>query len=136
LRENHGFAGSQVRGHHRKRDAEIFKPARFENAFDQILKTLIACQAEPGDAPAGDVTKAERTAGLDDARKRRATGISSAQDAPHARPCDMRDGDVVLFEDLQNAEMREAARETSSKSQANPWPFGHGTGALVQDALR
>src|SRR6202165_511969 len=34
LREHHGFAGVQVRGHHRKRNAEIFKPARFENAFD------------------------------------------------------------------------------------------------------
>jgi hypothetical protein len=34
LRENHGFAGGQVRGHHGKRNPEILKLARIENAFD------------------------------------------------------------------------------------------------------
>jgi hypothetical protein len=34
LGENHGFAGGQVRGHHCKRNPEILKLARIENAFD------------------------------------------------------------------------------------------------------
>jgi hypothetical protein len=136
LREHDGFAGSQVRGYYRKRNAEIFKLARFENAFDQILKTLIACQAEPGDAPTGDIPEAQGTAGLNDARKRRATGVGSAQDAAHAGSRDVRDGDVVLFEDLQNAEMREAARETSAKREADACPVGHGDCTFVQDFAR
>jgi hypothetical protein len=136
LREHHRFAGSQVRGHHSKRNEEVFKPARFEDAFDQVLKTLIACQAEPGDAPTGDVPKAEGTAGLNNARKRRATGVSSAEDASHAGSRDVGDRDVVPFEDLQNAEMREAARETSAKSEADACPAGHGSCTFVQDCAR
>jgi len=34
LREHHRFAGGQVRGHHSKRNAEIFKVAGLENTFD------------------------------------------------------------------------------------------------------
>jgi hypothetical protein len=132
LCENHRFAGSQVRGHYRKRYAEIFKLARIENAFDQILKTLITCQAEPGNAPTGDVPEAERAASLHDARKRRATGIGGAEDTAHAGSRDVRDGDVVLFEDLQNAYVREAARETSAKGEADACPAGHGGCTLVQ----
>jgi hypothetical protein len=136
LRENHWFCGSQVRGHYRKRYAEIFKLARIENAFDQILKPLIACQAEPGNAPTGNVPEAKRAARLHDARKRRATGIGGAEDAAHAGSRDVRDGNVVLFENLQNAEMREAARETSAKGQADAYPPGHGGCTLVQGPKR
>jgi hypothetical protein len=125
LREHHGFAGGEIRGDHRKRDAEIFKLARLENACNQILKTLITCQAEAGNAPTGDVPEAQCTAGLDDACKRRATGVSRAEDAAHARPRDVRDGDVILLEDLQDAEMREPARETSAKGESDACPVGH-----------
>jgi len=131
MREHDGFAGSEVRGHYCKRNGELFKAAQLENAFDQIPKTLIARQAEPGDAPTGDVPKAEGTADLNDARKGRATGIGSAEDAAHAGSRDVRDGDAVLFEDLQNAEMREAARETSAKGEADPCPAGHGNCTFV-----
>jgi hypothetical protein len=43
---------------------------------------------------------------------------------------------VVLFEDLQNAEMREAARETSAESEACACPVGHGGWTFVQDFAR
>jgi hypothetical protein len=115
LREYHGFAGGKVRGHHRKRDAEIFKPARIENAFDQVLKALIACQAESRDAPTGDVAESQRAASINDAGQRRAASVGGAQDAAHAGSCDVRDGDVILLEDLQDAKMGEPARETSAK---------------------
>jgi len=36
LREDYRFAGSQVRGDNRERNAEIFKLARFEYTFNQI----------------------------------------------------------------------------------------------------
>jgi hypothetical protein len=44
----------------------------------------------------------------------------------------MRNGDVILFEDLQNAEMREAARETSAKREADACPAGRGGCTFVQ----
>jgi len=39
---------------------------------------------------------------------------------------------VVLFEDLQNTQVREAARETSAKGEANACPAGHGDCTIVQ----
>jgi|SRR6266852_2002873 len=93
---------------------------------------MIARQAEPGDSPTGNVPETERTAGLNDARKRCATGVGSSQDAANAGSRDVRDGNVILFEDLQNAEMREAAREASAKSEADACPAGHGGWTVVQ----
>jgi hypothetical protein len=49
-----------------------------------MRETLIARQAKPGNTPTGDVAKAKRAASLNDALKRRATGVSSSQDAAHA----------------------------------------------------
>jgi len=86
---------------------------------------VIACQAEPGDAPTRDVPKAESTTGLNNALQRRATGVRSAKDAAHAGSRDVSDGDPVLLKDLQNAEMRESARETSAKGETYACPGGH-----------
>ena len=115
LREHHGFSGGQVRGYHRKRNAKVLKLSRFEHPLDQILQALIAGQAEARNAPTGDVPEAQRAAGLNNVRERCTTGIGSAQDAPHTSSRDVRDGDMVLFEDLQNTQVCEAARETSAK---------------------
>ena len=103
--------------------------ARIKNALDQILKAVIACQPEPGDAPTRDIPETECPAGLNNALQGGAAGVCSAQDAAYARSRDMRNGHVVLFEDLQNAEMREAARETATESKADArLPGGSGGG--------
>jgi len=113
LGEHYGLARGQVRGHNCKRNTEIFKVSRIKNTLDQIFKSLIACQAKPRDTPAGDIPQAERAARLNYARKRGPTGVRSSKDAAHARPRDVRDGDMVLFENLQNAEMRETSCKPS-----------------------
>jgi hypothetical protein len=136
LREHHRFARGQVRGNHGKRNAKVFKLTRIENAFDQIFKPLIAGQAEAGDAPAGDIPKTEGTASLNDAGKRRATGVGCAKDTANAGSGYMRDRDLILFEHLQNAEMREAARESPAESETNPCPVGHGGCTIVQGLTR
>jgi hypothetical protein len=115
LSENHRFARSEVGSHHGERYAEIFKLARVEDTFDEVREALIACQAEAGDAPPGNIAKTKSAASFDDARKRRAAGVGSSQDTAYAGPGDVRDGDVVLLKHLQNAEMRKATRETSAK---------------------
>src|SRR5258708_29480527 len=100
LRKHDRFTGGQVRGHHRKRDAEVFKLSGLEHPLNQILQALIAGQAKARNAPAGDVPEAERAAGLNNVRERRTAGIGGAQDASHTGSCDVGDRNVVLFEDL------------------------------------
>jgi hypothetical protein len=43
---------------------------------------------------------------------------------------------VVLLQDLQNAQMSEAARETSAKGEADACPAGHGDCTFVQGLAR
>jgi hypothetical protein len=43
---------------------------------------------------------------------------------------------VVLFEHLKHAEMREAARKTTSKRESDAWPCGRGGCTIVQVAAQ
>ena len=124
--ENDGLAVGQVRGHHGHGDFEVFEAARFEHTLDEIAQPVIAGKPQTGNAPPGDVTKTDRTAGGDDARERRAAGISRAENAAHACARDIRDRDVILFEDLQDAEMGKAARKSAAQSEAQSCPSGQG----------
>ena len=132
MSKNDWLARSEVRGNHRQRNAKIFELARFENSFDQAAKALVAGEAEARNTPAGDVAKAKRAARRNDSRERRATRVSGAENAAHTGSRDMRDGDFVLLEDLQNTEMCEAAREASPESEADTWPSGRGCWTFVQ----
>jgi len=57
--EHHGFARVQVRGHHGKRNAEIFKPARFEKRVRLNSQRDAGLLAKPSreNAPSSDVPK-------------------------------------------------------------------------------
>ena len=102
VREDDWFTVSQVSSNHGHGDTQILKATRFEDTLDEVAKAVIAGEAEPRNAPASDIAKTKRAAGSDDAREGRATGIGGAKDAADAGPCDMRDGNVVLFQDLKN----------------------------------
>ena len=103
LGEDHRLSRSEIRGDDSQRDAEVFKLPGIENALDQAAETLVACKTQARNAPAGDVSKAERAAGGDNARERRATRVGRAENTAYAGSRDVRDGDLILFEDLQNA---------------------------------
>jgi hypothetical protein len=136
LREDHRIARSQVRGDDRERDAKVFELARIENALDQVGKSLVACQAEAGDPPAGNVPEAQCAACFNDARQRRSAGVGSSENAANAGSRDVRDRDLVLFEYLQHAEMREATGESAAEGESNPCPGGQGGCTIVQGLPR
>jgi hypothetical protein len=97
---------------------------------------MIARQTEAGNAPTSNVPEAQRAASLNYTSERRAAGVSSAENAAHARSRDVRNGDLVLLEHLQNTEMRKPARKTSAQSEANACPDGHGGCTFVQGFAR
>ena len=126
MRKNDGLARSEVRGDYRQRNTKIFKLARIEHALDQSPEAMVAGEAEARNAPTSDVAKAERAARCNDARERRAARIGSAENTAHASSGDMGDRDLVLFEYLKNAEMRETARKASAEGEAHAWPSRRG----------
>ena len=75
---------------------------------------MIAGKAQAGNAPSADVAKANLAASSNDPRQRRAAGIRRAKNASDACACDIRNWYVILFENLQNAQMRESARKPAT----------------------
>src|ERR1700747_2114915 len=86
---------------------------------------MIAGEAEPRNAPARDIAKTDGAAGGDNPCQGCAAGVSGSEHAANAGACDVRDGDVILFEDLQHSEMCEATRESAPERESNSWARGH-----------
>ena len=122
--EDDGLAVCKIRRDDGHGDAEILKAARFENLLDEVAQAVIAGEAQAGNTPAANVAKANGSAGGDDARKRGAAGIGRSENAADAGACDIRNRDVILLKDLENAKMRESARESAAESQAQTCTFG------------
>ena|SRR6267142_2233140 len=80
---------------------------------------MVAGKAETGDAPARNITKLKVTAGGKDFRQGCATGIGCAENAADAGARDVSDRNVILLENLQDAEMREAARESAAEGESD-----------------
>jgi len=86
---------------------------------------MIAGEAEPRNAPARDISKTDGPAGGNNSCQGSAAGVGGSEDATDAGACDVRYGDVILFQDLQHPEMREATRESAPERESNAWarPF-------------
>lgn len=108
----------------RERDAQIFKMLGVENAIDQVAKAMVAGEAQARNAPAADVAEFEGAASRDDSRQRGAAGVGRAENAANAGARDARNGDVMLLENLKNAEMRKATRKSAAESDSDAWPSG------------
>jgi hypothetical protein len=108
MRKDYGLSVGQIRCDHGHGNLEIFEAPRFENLLDEVTQAVIAGQPKPGNSPSGDVAETERSASSNDARERRTAGISRTEDAADARAGDKRDGDAILLENLQHAEMGES----------------------------
>ena len=126
LAENDWITGRQIGGDDRKRDFHVFELLGVEDAFDEISKAMIAGQAEARNTPAGEIPKTNGAAGSENAGQWSATGIGGSEDAADTGAGDVRDRDVILLQDLEHAQVREAAGKSTAKSQryAGPWGLG------------
>ena len=123
LTKDDGIAGSEVSSDDRQGNLHVLEVRGVEDAFDQIAEAMVAGETKAGDAPAGEIAKANGAANSEYASEWRATGVGCAKNAAHAGSCDVRNGDVVLFENFENAQMSKAAREAAAKRQANALPW-------------
>jgi len=78
---HHRLAAIQIRSHHRHRDVQFLKLASLENALNQVAQPVIAGKAQPRNTPPGNIAQPQCPASRYDARQRRATSVSRAQDA-------------------------------------------------------
>lgn len=122
--ENDGVTGSEVGGDDCHGNAQVFELAGFEDALDQAAEALVAGESKTRNAPSSNVAKAQRAASSNDAAERSATGIGGPENAAHACPCDVRDGNLILFENLQHSQVSKSTGETAAESQTDPRPRG------------
>jgi hypothetical protein len=114
MRKNYGLSIGQIRCDNRHGNLQILEAPRFENLLDEVTQAVIAGQPQPGNSPSGDVAETKRTTSSNDARERRPAGISRAEDAADTGAGDKRDGDAILLENLQDAEMGESPSEPAA----------------------
>ena len=85
---------------------------------------MVTGKAQPRDMPTGDIAKAQRPARFNDALERCAAGIGCAEDAAHAATGDVRDANVMLLKDSQDAKVRKSAGKAPAQGESNAWPHG------------
>src|ERR1700722_16995834 len=90
---------------------------------------MIAGKAQTGNAPARDIAKTDGTGSGKNAGQRSAAGVCGSEDAAHAGACNVRNRNVMLFEDLQHTKVGEASRESTAQGQSDAlvrgdWKFG------------
>ena len=103
LCKDHRLAGRQIRRDDCQWNSEIFKLTGAEHVIHQRGKTMVAGQAQAGNAPAGDISETQRPASLHDALERGPTGVGRAEDAAHAASGDVRNLYIVLLKYFKDA---------------------------------
>src|SRR3569833_87167 len=112
-----------------------------QRKLDQkILILLLAPQGEvlARGPVAESVLPIERGDDALDLTGRESAGVEAAYYRPHARARNRIDRDVLLFQHLQDADMRYSTRSTTGKDQADSRPVGRGwrrRGRGVRDVL-
>lgn len=119
LPENHWVAARQVRGHDRERNSHVLELFRVEDSFNNVRQAMVAGQTETRDAPARDVTKANRSTGCENPRQRGSARVCRSKDAANAGSGYVGNTDVMLFENFEHAEMSETTRKSSAEGQAD-----------------
>src|SRR5437868_5090525 len=117
LPEDDRITCREIGGDDGKRNLHIFKLLGFENAVYEVGEAVIAGKAEAGNAPTREIAKTDGAAGGKNAGERSATGVSRSEDATYTRACDMGNGDVILFQNLKYAQVREAACESAAEGK-------------------
>ena len=80
---------------------------------------MIARKAQTGNAPAGDIAKTDGAGSGKNACQGGAAGVCGSEDAANASACNVRNRNVMLFEDLQHTQVREAAGESATQGQSD-----------------
>jgi hypothetical protein len=117
--EHHRIAAGQVGGHRGYWNLHILKALRVKHAFDNVRQAVVAGEAETRNGPAGDVPKTDGAARGQNARERSAAGVGRSKNAADAGSGNVRNGNVILLEDLYYAQVSESARESAAECQTD-----------------
>lgn len=87
--EDDRIASGEIGSNDGKRNLHVLELFGVKHTLDDVAETVIAGEAEAGDAPARDIAKTNGAADRKDAGQRRAAGIGSTEDATNAGASDV-----------------------------------------------
>ena len=100
-------------------NVQLLKRFDAQEALRIGLQPLIRGQAHPGKSPLPEIAEAHRGRPLAPPRRTAARWQTPPGQRPGAGPGDAIDGDAVLLERVQHAQVRDAARKSAAQRHAH-----------------
>jgi len=113
--EGDRFTGGKIGGDHTQSELHLLEAVTLQEAFEKSLHALAGGESHPTQAPAADIGEAHGGADAGYFLGRRAAGVGRCHDRARAYTRDAVNGNVVLFENLQQPGVGDAAGEPTPK---------------------
>jgi hypothetical protein len=113
--EGDGFACGKIGGDHTQWDLHLLEAVTFQEAFEKSLHALAGGESHPTQAPAADIGEAHGGTDAGYFLGRRAAGVSRCHDRARAYTRDAVNGNLMLFESLQQPGVGDATGEPTPK---------------------
>ena len=110
-----GLAGGEIRSDDAARDLHLFEAVSFQKTCKEGLHALAGCESHPTEAPAADIGETHGAADAGYLFGLPPAGVSRCYDGARAYTCDAVNGDLVLFEDLQQPGVSYPTREAATQ---------------------
>jgi hypothetical protein len=117
--EGDGLTGGEIGGDHAQWDFHLLEAVTFQKTFEKGLHALAGCESHPTEAPAADIGKTHGAADPGYLLGLPAAGVSRCYDGARAYTCDAVNGDLMLFEDLQQPGVSDTAREAPTQGDTD-----------------
>src|SRR5271165_1853706 len=126
--KDHAFAGREIRRGHGQRDAQFFERFDLQQLIQKSDHALVTGKAVARERPTGNMLEAHPGGNLLEIRSRESAAIRGADERAHTGSGNIADGDVLFFEDLENADVGHAASKATAQSQTDAhlrWMLPH-----------
>ena len=120
IAEHHRLARAQVGRHHGQRNLHLLEAVGFQQAAQEHHHPVAPGESEPADGPPRDVAELHRSAYAFDLSARCAGGVGGGNHGPRAYSPDAVDGNAVLLQNPQHADMRNASGKPAAQSDSDP----------------
>ncbi len=113
------LTGGKICGGHGQRNSQFFEGLDLQNAAEKLDHAFVAGESVTRQGPAGKVFKAHPRSHLFQLRDGDAAAVGCSDKRADAGAGDQADRNVFFFENFQNADMSNAAREAATQSQSD-----------------
>src|SRR5690349_18719407 len=117
--KHHRLTGIEVGSGHTERNAQLLKCVALQSARKKLDHSIVRSKAAARERPAGKACKTCLAGDFFHLDRRQSTAIAGADQRANTRSADDANRDILLFEYLQDTDMRDAAGESTAECNAN-----------------